>query len=324
MSDEEELFESESEDGDFSASEEEWLPTKNTKKGKAAETTIDDSEEGSQSEGEDENDPSEEPSDDEESPLVKKRGSRRNAPAARAKKKPTFATKKLFTKYKTPVATGESVGIPTSLNDIMKKAEYQTKRLTSSQKTSQSSDSESSGDDYLVDPKKLDLNSDFFKTSPTISKPSAVPKGKSLSDDSSSDGEEEKQEARAEKNLDKKSLMTKINQSSSKTIDLQEIHKKNMEFEMTKKRLQEARDKHHKSKKDDVNISQLLKMGEDEPSTSKEVVKPKKRKAESESDWESVDEEGKRRKLKQTSLNLFILRQKNWKINFLTNRFVFL
>ncbi|XP_049530879.1 DNA repair protein complementing XP-C cells homolog [Anopheles darlingi] len=212
MSEEEEvLTESEEEDGDFSASEDEWLPTKKPgKKGGKKRGTA-----GSSDEEEDDDDSVTEDESDledfEESP--KKKGKQQQATASRkrpatgsaARQTASGAGKKkrlspglrdrLYQQYKKDLLKEMCPAKPplnSSVSDILQKCQFNRKTTANAKAQNKQEDDEddsgsSSGDDHLVDPEKLDLGSTFFNkkestetanndlAEPGTSKPLAVP-----------------------------------------------------------------------------------------------------------------------------------------------------
>lgn len=212
MSDEEENFTESEEGSDFSASEEdEWVPTKDSKKKQGAKKSKDES--SSDTEEDDDDSFSEDGSDleDFEESSKKKKGKQsttRKRPAAKTSPKPAGGGGKrkrlspglrdrLYQQYKKDLLKEIAPARPplnSSVSAILQKCQYQRKGGSVGSQ-SKAEDSDSSGDDHLVDPEKLDLGSTFFnkhdKAQPTSE--SGPPQfdvnaGMRLSD--SSDGED--------------------------------------------------------------------------------------------------------------------------------------
>ncbi|XP_053671425.1 DNA repair protein complementing XP-C cells homolog [Anopheles nili] len=208
MSDEEDFkSESEKEEDDFSVSEEEWLPEKKSKKKGNRKSKL-----GSSS-GDDAGSVSEIDSDDLEDferRAIKNKGNKaarkRSAPKASPKQEKQSGKRKrlspglrdrLYQQYKKDLLKERAPArtpLNTSVADILEKCKFQRKTSTASKSTAV--DSDSSGDDHLIDPEKLDLGATFFSKSEPKASGSAdgppefdVNAGMRLSD--SSDGEEE-------------------------------------------------------------------------------------------------------------------------------------
>lgn len=349
MSDEEEEWMSESEsDGDFSASEDEWLPgsTKDKKGANTPDETIDSESDDLSSDDEVESDIETEEGSDSGTPLkmTRKQAAKRGGHHKTASNT-SQDTRKLFSKYKPAplqaAGSSSSTGsVSTSLSDILKRAEYRSKKLNSSQSESQVSsstnsqptlqkktpqkhdkddESSSSGDEHLVPADQINLNSDFFNVQST-SKPENPPEfdcnaGIIKSDESGSDSEPEFNgfsndsiQDDISQSINKKKtpkIVAQINQGSSKVVDLQELHRFNQNLEDAKKQLRGFQSKSFGQ--EDVNVSQLLAMGEEAAVTKtssqrsgKQSKGSKRKHEESGSDWEEV--EGKAKKLKQNDL----------------------
>lgn len=325
------------------------------------------------SESDDDSINSEDLSDEENSskrkiPGKKRATTGRKRPKREPGKAKTFSfqnkNRKLFLKYKSPTVTnpaGTSSGVSsTSLAEILKKSEFKAKKLSLSQNNSKNSsdegsdeavkgssasqsvkppknlndsDSESSVDDYLVNPDQLDLNSDFFKNASDKKDESELKAneppnfdcsgGVRASSESDNDAVDMESAPVEDENKKKTSTMiAKINKKSGNVIDLQENFKFNQNLESAKEQLAKIKDKKFTSNQEDsVNVEQLLLMGEEvgAPASTKEKLKKpvassgKKRKKptqDSDSDWEDVEIEGKRKKIKQISLLSFISKKK--------------
>lgn len=193
------------------------------------------------------------------------------------------------------------------------------------------SDSESSVDDYLVKPDQLDFNSEFFAKPAQESAQEtkdAPPKfdcsgGVKMSDESDDDNMEAVPDSVADDSDKRKTSTTisKINQQSSGVIDLQENFRFNQNLESAKEQLKQIQTKNFANTGDEVNVEQLLMMGEEVAATvsssktekSKPAQSGKKRKKlsqDSESDWEDVEIAGKKMKIKQSSLLNFVSKTK--------------
>uniref|UniRef100_A0A336MU00 CSON007305 protein n=1 Tax=Culicoides sonorensis TaxID=179676 RepID=A0A336MU00_CULSO len=335
MSDEEEWMSEESDDGDFSASEDEWLPESTTdKKGSKLkhESTVDSSDVSEESEIESDLEDDNESDSGTPVKLTRKQAAKRGQVKPRTITTPQ-GNRKLFSKYKAApltAASSSSGSGSTSLNDILKKAEFRSKKLNSSQNESpessttseiknnsikksppkkpqdDSDESSSSGDEYLVPADQIDLNSDFFNVPATSKKEEEnVPTfdcnaGIAKSDESDSQedfngfNDDSISRDSSEIKSKQKKIVSKINKKSSKTVDLQELSKYNQELENAKIQLKGFESKSFAQ--DDVNVSQLLAMGEEtlpQQKSSQKSVKSggtKRKNRDSDSDWEDVED----------------------------------
>uniref|UniRef100_A0A336KYQ5 CSON000703 protein n=1 Tax=Culicoides sonorensis TaxID=179676 RepID=A0A336KYQ5_CULSO len=334
MSDEEEWMSEESDDGDFSASEDEWLPESTTdKKGSKLkhEFTVDSSDVSEESEIESDLEDDHESDSGTPVKLTRKQAAKRGQAKPRTITTPQ-GNRKLFSKYKpAPLTAASSSSGSTSLNDILKKAEFRSKKLNSSQNESpessttseiknnsikksppkkpqdDSDESSSSGDEYLVPADQIDLNSDFFNV-PTTSKKEkenvpAFDCNAGIAKSDESDSQEDfngfnddsiSRDSSEIKSSKQKKIVSKINKKSSKTVDLQELSKYNQELENAKIQLKGFESKSFAQ--DDVNVSQLLAMGEEtlpQPKSSQKSGKSggtKRKNRDSDSDWEDVED----------------------------------
>lgn len=166
MSDEE--YQSSSSEEDFSASEDEWKPGNSSSRRRQASDESDDDD-----------------SDfDDESPSSKRRdakstSSKNDASTKQSKKRKSTSTSlrtKLFNKYKPPPKTvqrnianqsnqGEQQQKQKQKSNTAQGVEKKAPRAPAN-KRAVLSDSESSGDDYLVQPDQIDLKSSFFDVNP--------------------------------------------------------------------------------------------------------------------------------------------------------------
>ncbi|XP_059615349.1 DNA repair protein complementing XP-C cells homolog [Phlebotomus argentipes] len=300
MSDADEFPDSEEESpDDFSASEDEWKPSKK---------------DASSSEEEDL-----EVSDDEEAGTSSRGGKRKRAAVTRgkgnvspAKRKTANLRSKLFKKYQPPPKTVKSPPgppriIPGSIQQILNQSRYQ-----KGKKVAQSEDSSSSGDEHLVPASELDLGSSFFSGK---DRKEATPPpefdcniGTRLSDSEEEDEQPDIEEKDA-KIMSK--IVSRINQSSSKSVHFRKL----ADFTEAKPETSSA------AKHDNLDISSLLAMGEStgaaaksvakSPSKSQKAAKGRKRAAarDSESDWEEVEgkliKSTKKRALKDAQKSLY-------------------
>lgn len=349
MSDEEEEWMTPSEDdGDFSASEDEWVPESTTnKKGKKSQEETMESDESETSDDEVESDIETEEESDPDTPknLTRKQAAKRGGASQKSSGNSSQGVRKLFFKYKpAPLqSAGSSSGtVSTSLSDLLKRSEFRSKKLNSSQSDSQVSsstnsqpidhhkktpeidddDSSSSGDEHLVPADQINLNSEFFNVQSSSKSEEAPPDfdcnaGLAKEDDSSSEPDfdgfsnESIHRDSSQATINKKKtpkIVAQINEGSSKIVDLQELHRFNQNLEDAKKQLKGFQSKSF-GNKEDVNVSQLLAMGEETAVTStssqrsgaaKQSKGSKRKHEESGSDWEDV--EGKAKKLKQNNL----------------------
>lgn len=346
MSDEEDTWMESEEDGDFSASEEEWLPepTKDKKGVAAPNETMDTESDVSEDEEIDDSETDAESDSGTPFKMTRKQAAKRGS----SKKSPGNASqgvRKLFSKYKpAPVQaaqSGSSSGgnaIPTSLSDLLKRSEFRSKKLNSSQSDSQAStstgsqlvvekkpddddESSSSGDEHLVPADQINLNSDFFNIQPRKT-PEITPNfdcnaGIDKSDESGSESEpdfngftNESISRAADQITSKKKtsrVVANINEKSSNIVDLQELGRFNQNLDAAKEKLKGFQTKSFAQ--EEVNVSQLLAMGEEtapeegtssKKASSKNSKGSKRKHEESGSDWEDV--EGKTKKLKQNNL----------------------
>uniref|UniRef100_A0A1B0CUI9 Putative nucleotide excision repair complex xpc-hr23b subunit xpc/dpb11 n=1 Tax=Lutzomyia longipalpis TaxID=7200 RepID=A0A1B0CUI9_LUTLO len=240
---------------DFSASEDEWKPSK-----RDASTS-------------DEDDAFEEDDEDESS----SRGTKRKRPGkagGRSNAEKAFIEGKAVQESKSP--PGPPRIIPGTIQEILERSRYE-----KSKKAADSDDSGSSGDEHLVPASELDLGSDFFSTK---GQKAATPPpnfdcniGTRLSD-----SEEDDEEPKDTKIMS--TIVSRINQTSSKSVDF----KKLSDFTEKKPTVGAGKDK---GTADNLDISSLLAMGES-GSTEKKTSKSRKRPAprDSDSDWEEVED----------------------------------
>ncbi|XP_063695608.1 DNA repair protein complementing XP-C cells homolog [Culicoides brevitarsis] len=315
MSDEEEEWMSSEDDGDFSVSEDEWLPGSSEKKRKSRNDTMDSESDLSEEDEEDIETEDETPDSGTPVKMTRKQAAKRGAVA---KKKSPAGVRKLFSKYKAvPEATTSTTNVSTSLSDILKRSQFQSKKLNSSQtessqvssttKTLEDDDeSSSSGDEHLVPADQINLNSDFFNVQPSTSRETQNEEppdfdcnyGIEKSDESEEENDSETEfhgfsnesMNRSASKLPQKNK--KKSQEKSKIVDLQELHNFNKNLEDAKKKLEGFQSKNFAQ--EDVNVSQLLAMGEEsaeKPKKSKETKSNKRKHEESGSDWEEVEDE---------------------------------
>ncbi|GAB0097557.1 hypothetical protein DMENIID0001_132070 [Sergentomyia squamirostris] len=266
-------FEEDSPD-DFSASEDEWKPSK-----KDAPSSEDE-------------DPEESDEDEEGGPST--RSGNRKRPASSKGKASSAGIKrkaapnlraKLFKRYKPPPKTVKSPPgppriIPGTIQQILEKSRYQ-----KGKRAVDSDDSGSSGDEHLVSASDLDLQSSFF-TSKTTKESSPPPNfdcnvGMRLSD---SEDEEENPPEDAGDTKIMSNIVSRINQSSSKLIGFRKL----ADFTEEKPQNDDG------VKDENLDISKLLAIGESTGSRAKSQKSSKSRKRaaarDSESDWEEVED----------------------------------
>uniref|UniRef100_A0A182P8P2 Rad4 beta-hairpin domain-containing protein n=1 Tax=Anopheles epiroticus TaxID=199890 RepID=A0A182P8P2_9DIPT len=338
MSDEEDILSASGEDDDFSASEDEWLPTKDKKKKpgrKSKHESSSDEEDGESSEySEEESD-----LDDFVSSSSKKKGKQPTARKRTADKSTPSQEKqsmggnkrkrlspglrdRLYQQYKKDLLKEIAPVKPplnSSVSDILQKCQFQRSKPKPSveAKSSTANDSDSSGDDHLVDPGKLDLGAKFFeKGAPPPSEPSGskdgpphfdVNAGMRLSD--SSDGEggdqhtgEESLPASIPKQAADK-LISHINQQSSEFMNFTNLDQFTAKLEEAKMFLKSYQQREtdgkvspdptapsQTSEQKKENVSSLLAMGETDLVSSAGAKKASAAiDASSDSDWEEVE-----------------------------------
>ncbi|XP_058823916.1 DNA repair protein complementing XP-C cells homolog [Topomyia yanbarensis] len=320
------------EDGDFSASEEEWLPGKD-KKSKRSSGSVQAQEPVTESEDTDEldedDDLTENSESDASSVVFKQTGgtkrSSKGSPKQHLKKKRLSPgtrdelykrTKKHLLKNPDP----ERPSLNSSLSDILKNCKFKKKkdiaqipRLESTAKKAKirahkSDESDSSGDDHLVSPEKLDLNSGFFdrvqieemKTAPITFDCNA---GVRLSDSS---GEDEQLEENLPASIPKSAannLISKINESSSGLLNFNNLGEFTTKMEEAKQLLRNYQPRTKSSQENSEggeDVSNLLALGEAEADVSSgKQIKISQQDDDSineESDWEEVEEAKKSQK----------------------------
>ncbi|XP_055610344.1 DNA repair protein complementing XP-C cells homolog isoform X2 [Uranotaenia lowii] len=317
-------FESASDEGDFSASEEEWLPGKDEENDKEGRNTT----AGSISEDDDDN--HEDEDDDEDSGEMSdgssvmamsktraKKRSHKSSPKQNPIKKKRMSpatrdelyrrTKKHLLKESQP----DRPSLNASVADILSQCEFKPKRNVgqNAQKPSNSSadrkgnkdnsDSDS-GDDYLVNPEKLDLNSDFFKGEVSVERTAKerppqfdCNAGMRLSDSSDNENEEDVLPASIPK-LAAQKLISTINKSSAGFMNfnnLEEFDKKIAEAKLLLKNYKSKEVEEDSEFDKSKDISNLLALGEPEAGAGHletSNVKDNEGSNSEESDWEEV------------------------------------
>ncbi|XP_055634446.1 DNA repair protein complementing XP-C cells homolog [Toxorhynchites rutilus septentrionalis] len=252
------MSDDEEQETDFQASEDEWLPEKSDGRRLQVDRSGTESDEISGEEN--------------KRPAWKKR----EHGGAKGRSSRTTATRK----------TRGSIKPTVSFNAQRKKMVVET-----------NDNSESSGDEHLVNPNMLDLNSDFFMEPANDAASKAVPTfdcnaGTHLSD-SSGDEHEGKQTATEKDKIDaresKRKLIAKINQKSQGLVNFESLNEFNRKIEQAKQQLLIS-----KTKKSDgsgsSSISNILAMGEHKGSDTQSTKTGEKKKDESDSDWEDVEE----------------------------------
>uniref|UniRef100_A0A182JVP4 Rad4 beta-hairpin domain-containing protein n=1 Tax=Anopheles christyi TaxID=43041 RepID=A0A182JVP4_9DIPT len=274
------MSDSEEEGGDFSASEDEWLPGKLDGKNKRKRNDASDSDEIS--------DESDAHSLDEDLSHKSVRKGKQMAVNQQGSRKSNTKGKQSFKR------SGKASGTTGRLKPI----------------SSQDSDSDS-GNEHLVDPTKLDLNSKFFTT---ISS-SATADGKISTQDAApifdcnagigklSDSSEEEDgcaiqtDNKTPAGSKGRKLISKINETSQAYVNFQNFTKT---LETAKHHLESVTKKQH-TDGNSIDISSLLALGEksvtvaEKPKPSSKGTTSKSRKVtkkqvESDSDWEEVEE----------------------------------
>uniref|UniRef100_A0A182LVG0 Rad4 beta-hairpin domain-containing protein n=1 Tax=Anopheles culicifacies TaxID=139723 RepID=A0A182LVG0_9DIPT len=255
------MSDSEEDGGDFSASEDEWLPEKSDGKNKRK---ASDSSEA-------DTDASEGLSEDENPSIGKGKGRK----TAWKKNGASNSNSKSKRPGKATGATGRG-----SL-----KRPHQ--------------ESDSSGDEHLVDPTKLDLKSKFFDTVSTNPLDGDLPVPTfdcNAGIGKLSDSSEEENDEKVTK--DGRKLIAKINETSQAYVNFQDFTKT---LETAKNQLERVSKKQQQGNQNASNtsdVSQLLALGEQSSSTAAKSVPKKHTKArkatnkqvESDSDWEEVEE----------------------------------
>ncbi|XP_055614141.1 DNA repair protein complementing XP-C cells homolog [Uranotaenia lowii] len=247
--------------GDFSASEDEWLPGKSNDKKKKSRT-----------------------SDEADSDSV--------ASDEMAKISNTGRTGKRGLRKVLVMRKGTSTN--NSVAQTKKKA------------TKKQNDSDSSGDEHLVNPDQIDLRSDFFSSPPAaVASSSKVPTfdcnaGMRLSDSSDNDDDDDghhllqKQKISEEiKQAANKKLIAKINKTSESMVTFAGHSEFNKKMEQAHAHLVSSNSvKLSRLPEELEDVGNLLALGEPKANSDddKKAAKPVKRKNESDSDWEDVEE----------------------------------
>uniref|UniRef100_A0A1B0DMG8 Rad4 beta-hairpin domain-containing protein n=1 Tax=Phlebotomus papatasi TaxID=29031 RepID=A0A1B0DMG8_PHLPP len=285
-------FEEDSVD-DFSASEDEWKPSKKDASTSEEEEVEDDDEDEGTSRG-----------------TKRKRPAKGKINTSAAKRKVPSLRSKMFRKYKPIPKTVKSPPgppriIPGTIQQILEQSRYQ-----KGKKVVDPDDSGSSGDEHLVPASELDLESNFFKAKPKEDTPPPnfdCNVGMRLSD---SDEEDENPAEEDTKIMSK--IVSRINQTSSNSMDFRKLE----DFTENIPKIKVADDTATKNH-ENLDISSLLAMGESTGVTKKSQKASKSRKRpagrDSESDWEEV-EEFQRRTKKEVDLEACIKRKLNRQI----------
>lgn len=207
-----------------------------------------------------------------------------------------------FKKLKPSLKSNNSpVKLTPELSKIFEKSKFQKKKIlsTSGNSIEESSDSDS-GDDNLVDPNKLDLNSDFFNIPKKLNTPPPPDFDCNAGIDMNSSDESEDDFADVPEDDQNKSAgdvnFVKL-QEFSKNLEVAKEHLKNYKA----KKIEEA---------GDVNVSQLLALGETEiskPDSKKSATKKKTRERnDSNSDWEDVQESNEKSEPTDSNLQITV------------------
>ncbi|XP_053696724.1 DNA repair protein complementing XP-C cells homolog [Sabethes cyaneus] len=276
------MSDSETEEEDFSVSEDEWLPeiarpseytgSGPSKKRVRSSVNYESSESESGS------------VDEDESPISKSR--------VKGKMRQTVGHRKGRSSAKLILSSSERK----SLYD-----KYRSKSAGVQKAQHSIGDSESSGDEHLVNPEQLDLSSDFFKSGPSGAGPSEAAHpdfdcnaGMHLSDSSDEDKKEtlsfvESAETKGDTN---RKLIADINKKSSSFVQFENLEKFNKIVEQAKERVSSYNALEGKSD-NSTDVGVLLAMGEhhtkEKGKESKSLAKIQKTKKDSDSDWEEVE-----------------------------------
>uniref|UniRef100_A0A182RQP9 Rad4 beta-hairpin domain-containing protein n=1 Tax=Anopheles funestus TaxID=62324 RepID=A0A182RQP9_ANOFN len=263
------MSDSEEDGGDFSASEDEWLPEKSG--GKNNRRTRDSSEADTDN--------------SEESDVLSEDGTHSGTSIGKGKGR--------------KLALNAKYG-PSNSNTKNKRPSNRPVKATgatgkgSLKRPNQESDS--SGDEHLVDPTKLDLKSKFFdaiSSNPLARNHEAPTFDCNAGMGKLSDSSEEENDAVHSNEKDARKLITKINETSQAYMNFQDYSKT---LETARNQLENVSKKQQQSNLSDV--SQLLALGEQGSNVAAKnapVKRTKARKAtnkqpESDSDWEEVEE----------------------------------
>ncbi|XP_055539258.1 DNA repair protein complementing XP-C cells homolog [Wyeomyia smithii] len=264
---------SEKEEEDFSASEDEWLPVKASRKCTASGQKRDQYAMDYES-----SDSDSDSGDEKDLPVYKNVRKKNCVTEGRSNIRPSVKMKltsserkSLYEKYRSKITDAKNV-------------------------KQRDGDSESSGDEHLVNPDQLDLSSDFFKAAPSDAGPSkqACPSfdcnaGMHLSDSSEGEGENGKlsvdRSAEAKRDTNRK-LISNINKNSTSFVQFEGLNEFNRIVEQAKERassfnfMQAATD-------NSTDIGVLLAMGEHHPEEKRKKSKSNFERN-SDSDWEEV------------------------------------
>uniref|UniRef100_A0A182SID5 Uncharacterized protein n=1 Tax=Anopheles maculatus TaxID=74869 RepID=A0A182SID5_9DIPT len=223
---------------------------------------------------------------------------------------------RLYQQYKKDLLKEISPAKPplnSSVTDILEKCQYQRK----SNAVASDGDSDSSGDDHLVDPEKLDLGAKFFSKQQESAKPSGsadkppqfdVNAGMRLSDSSAEEGEDAIGGESLPASIPKQAadrLISHLNQQSSEYMNFTNLDQFTAKVEEAKQLLKSyqqreqqappagkggstdiAADATMPNKLPEENVSNLLAMGEKEGERGD--VKRRKEPDSSDSEWEEV------------------------------------
>uniref|UniRef100_A0A182XXB3 Rad4 beta-hairpin domain-containing protein n=1 Tax=Anopheles stephensi TaxID=30069 RepID=A0A182XXB3_ANOST len=341
MSDEDDFQSGSEEDADFSASEDEWLPTKEGKKraGKKSKTAA----RSSDDEDEDDEDGSTSPEDSDDledfaNNPRKKKGAKQTASRKRSAAKvtsPKPATggaenkrkrltpglrDRLYQQYKRDLLkeiAPAKAPLNSSVTDILDKCQYQRKPKS----VADDDDSDSSGDDHLVNPEKLDLGAKFFSKRENSAEPSGsaaaapphfdVNSGMRLSDSSAEEGEGDRTngEESLPASIPKRAadrLISHLNQQSGEYMNFTNLDQFTAKVEEAKRLLKSYQQREQlppagnnestdaaassPTKGPQENVSSLLAMGEKDGEGGRVDVKQRNEPADnsSDSEWEEV------------------------------------
>lgn len=227
-------------------------------------------------------------------------------------RQPSSLRSKLFRRYNPPPKTASRSPVPSKVADILSQSQYmERKKMSSKSKAAVFSDSDSSDDEGLVNPKELDFNSKFFDVKANKVDNQAEPSapvfdcnaGMNLSDSSDDDdGEFAEVDADETDSSKKPSIINKINSKSSNEMhDFSSLQNFAKNLESAKAQLEKLKEKDagastSKSAADESDITKLLSLGEGGATTASATGRKRRHKDgqhSDDSDWENVS--GKRR-----------------------------
>lgn len=226
----------------------------------------------------------------------------------------------MYRKYQPPPKTVNGSGssntlpVPSGISKILFASEYKPKiaETTANKKSravsSNESESESSGDDHLVDPNNLDFGSSFFnqtKSPDSSEKPPVFDCNAGLNlTDSEGSGDEQQDAAKNDDENDKKeskgseSVIKKINKASSEQIhDFRELHDFTKRIETAKNQLKNFKSDRFPGTQEQTDVTKLLALGEGSKDKTGTKRKATQEINSDDSDWEDVEGKSKSMKL---------------------------